>query len=133
MNIIGQQGYQLLIERSIALAKTFAELIEQHEDFEIITAPQLNILTYRFCPKPFKQNASLETLNELNTQLQKRQREQGKSFVSRTRFRHPEPSGQTHSVLRAVLANPLTKEEHLKAVLTEQSEIGHQWIQEQSS
>ncbi len=129
IRIIGKQGYELLVERSLSLAKTFAEMIDEHPDFELITAPQLNILTYRFYPKAWSSKLTLEITNELNIQLQKRQRERGQSFVSRTRFRHPEPSGPSYSVLRAVLANPLTKIEHLKGVLEEQVELGEQWLQ----
>jgi glutamate decarboxylase len=129
IRIIGKQGYELLVERSLSLAKTFAKMIDEHPDFELITAPQLNILTYRFYPKAWSSKLTLEITNELNIQLQKRQRERGQSFVSRTRFRHPEPSGPSYSVLRAVLANPLTKTEHLKGVLEEQVKLGEQWLQ----
>lgn len=129
IRIIGKQGYELLVERSLSLAKTFAKMIEAHPDFELITQPQLNILTYRFYPRAWSSRLTLELANELNIQLQKRQRERGQSFVSRTKFRHPEPSGPSYSVLRAVLANPLTKTEHLEGVLKEQVELGEQWLQ----
>ena len=31
-------------------AKTFANMIDEQPDFELVTRPELNILTYRYCP-----------------------------------------------------------------------------------
>lgn len=127
LRIFGRKGYELLIDRNIAMAQTFMTMIEQSDDFEIISKPELNILTYRYHPKDVSLNH--EQLNALNIKLQKQQRENGKSFVSRTQFRHPEPKGPTTTVLRVVLANPLTKEEHLQDVLKEQRQLGKALIQ----
>lgn len=131
-SIIGRKGYELLIDTGIERARTFADMIQQHPDFELISEPELNILTYRYCPAAIQQ-----ALNEMTAQqraavnslldqvcqlLQKYQREAGKTFVSRTRLqvtRH----GMELTVLRAVLANPLTTHEILEAVLAEQCEI----------
>ena len=52
----------------------------------------------------------------------KDQREAGRTFVSRTRLQTPE-SGRQITVLRVVLANPLTTDDHLKSVLDEQCTI----------
>ena len=99
--------------------------------YEVIT--ELNILTYRYCPEPVQQalvdaskalrcriNNLLDLVNRL---IQKAQREYGKTFVSRTRLRVPPTSDKMVTVLRAVLANPLTTDEILAAVLEEQTEI----------
>jgi glutamate decarboxylase len=58
--------------------------------------------------------------------LQKYQREAGKTFVSRTRLRVPSHGGQELTVLRVVLANPLTTDDVLAAVLDEQCAIVQQ-------
>lgn len=131
LHIFGRQGYELLIHHNMDLARMFAELIEQHSEFELVTPPETNILTYRYVPT---QGLNLDeanyssTLSELNTRLQKQQRESGKSFVSRTNFRHPEPDGEPITVLRSVLANPLTKREHLVEILEEQVAIGRKLL-----
>ncbi|MDC0603596.1 pyridoxal-dependent decarboxylase, partial [Aliiglaciecola sp.] len=49
-NIFGRQGYELLIDQSIEKARRFAQLIEQHAHFELVTAPTLSLLTYRVKP-----------------------------------------------------------------------------------
>jgi len=54
--------------------------------------------------------------------LQKDQREAGKTFVSRTRLQ-TSGSGQQITVLRVVLANPLTTDNILRSVLHEQCTI----------
>ena len=133
LSIIGRKGYELLIDLGIEKARRFAELIDVHKNFELITAPELNILTYRYNPAWLQAQlaqltaAQLEQVNlrlDLITQeVQKRQREAGKTFVSRTRLRSARYPGCQISVFRAVLANPLTTEEILTAVLEEQCAI----------
>ncbi|MBL7661446.1 putative pyridoxal-dependent aspartate 1-decarboxylase [bacterium] len=122
LKIIGQQGYALLIDQGVAKAKLFAEMIDAEADFELISPPELNLLTYRFCGDGSLSNAQL---NELTVQIQKEQREAGKSFVSRTQI---EFSGQPTTVFRVVLANPLTSEKNLQDVLREQREIAERLI-----
>ncbi|MBF0245141.1 MAG: putative pyridoxal-dependent aspartate 1-decarboxylase [Planctomycetes bacterium] len=126
LTIFGRSGYELLMNRNIERAHRFAEMIGRTPDFEVLTRPLINILTYRYNPLPAGAEISvraLEELNELNTRIQKEQRDRGLSFVSRTRFRHPEPTGPQTVVLRAVLANPLTTDADLEAILEEQHAI----------
>ncbi len=134
-SIIGRKGYELLIDMGIERARTFAAMIRQHPDFELTSEPELNILTYRYCPLKVQQALAAATtqqrsgINELLDQvcqlLQKHQREAGKTFVSRTRLRVAHHDEEL-TVLRVVLANPLTTDEILGAVLAEQCEIVRQ-------
>ncbi|AWB68994.1 putative pyridoxal-dependent aspartate 1-decarboxylase [Saccharobesus litoralis] len=133
MNILGRKGYQLLIDRSIEQARYFAELINQQDDFELVSHPELCLLTYRYVPAPLKAilrsgNQVLisqvnEYLDDLTKYVQKRQREAGKSFVSRTRINPSIYQGQSITVFRVVLANPLTTQQILQDVLQEQREL----------
>lgn len=133
LSIIGRKGYELLIDLGIEKARRFAELIDEHENFELITAPELNILTYRYNPAWLQKKleqlapAQLEQVNQrldlITQEVQKRQREAGKTFVSRTRLRSARYPDCQISVFRSVLANPLTTEEILAAVLKEQCAI----------
>ncbi|QDF68485.1 putative pyridoxal-dependent aspartate 1-decarboxylase [Shewanella sp. SNU WT4] len=142
LQIIGQQGYEILINRSINNARAFAEKIANHPDFELTSAPELCLLTYRYVPalvkhalahaKIHNDDASLEQLNSLLDDLcqhmQKTQREMGKSFVSRTRiplasFTQAKSALRKSVVFRVVLANPLTTLDILDAVLIEQAHI----------
>jgi len=132
LSIIGRKGYELLIDLGIERAKAFAKMIKNNPDFELTSVPQLNILTYRYCPKDVQQKLTLATekqseqinllLDQVNQLLQKDQREAGKTFVSRTRLLFSQ-NKQERTVLRVVLANPLTTDEILESVLVEQCTI----------
>jgi glutamate decarboxylase len=65
-------------------------------------------------------------LDKIIEAMQKRQREAGKTFVSRTSLAPGRYNGNTITVFRVVMANPLTTEEILAAVLDEQCEIATQ-------
>ncbi|QIR14111.1 pyridoxal-dependent aspartate 1-decarboxylase PanP [Shewanella aestuarii] len=137
LQIIGREGYEILINNSLEKARYFADLIEQHQEFELVTYPELCLLTYRYVPQSvqLKLNQAIadnqvELVTKINglldglTQfIQKHQREQGKSFVSRTRIRPAKYQRQPTTVFRVVLANPLTSHEILAEVLNEQAQI----------
>ena len=133
LRVIGRKGYEMLIDRSIVKARTFADMIKQDEDFELISEPELCLLTYRYVPKEIQaklKDADKETkldiyasLNRFTASMQKRQREAGRSFVSRTRLTPAKYDHQPTVVFRVVLANPLTSKAILKDILAEQKEL----------
>src|SRR5690606_19939409 len=43
-------AYEILIDQGIEKARAFAKMIRQHPNFELISEPELNILTYRYRP-----------------------------------------------------------------------------------
>ncbi len=135
LSIIGRKGYELLIDMGIERARRFAALIRQQTDFELTSTPELNILTYRYAPQSIRQlmvgmtlsqkcQANL-LLDQVNQFIQKVQREAGKTFVSRTRLRSKNYGTKVITVLRVVLANPLTTDEILQNVLYEQLELAN--------
>ncbi|HDZ9532799.1 TPA: putative pyridoxal-dependent aspartate 1-decarboxylase [Vibrio cholerae] len=136
MHIISRPGYQLLIDQSIEKARYFADLIDAQTDFELVSQSELCLLTYRYLPAHVRmaleksqgvQRAQLnELLNELTKFIQKKQRETGKSFVSRTQLNPHQWDKLATIVFRVVLANPLTTKEILHNVLDEQREIAQQ-------
>ena len=133
MHIFGRRGYELLIDRSIEKAVTFADMIAKHPDFELTTSPTLSLLTYRVCPAGLQEKVKHageatkhkinEKLDRLTVIVQKQQREAGKSFVSRTRLEAPEYPTNCITVFRVVLANPLTSTQDLRNILNEQHVI----------
>ena len=133
LRVIGRKGYEMLIDRSIKKAKYFADLIKADEDFELISEPELCLLTYRYVPKQIKQAIAeadektridiFASLNRFTASMQKRQRESGRSFVSRTRLTPAQYDNQPTVVFRVVLANPLTSGVILKEILAEQKEL----------
>ena len=135
LRVFGRKGFELLIDYGIEQAARFAALINAHPDFELVTPPQLNVLTYRFHPGQLGARGTAvhtKRLNHLNIALQRRQRRRGVSFVSRTTL-HPSAYPRPIVVLRVVLANPLTTMSHLKEILAEQTEIGHELLAEMVS
>jgi glutamate decarboxylase len=133
LKILAREGYEILIDQGIDKAKTFAEMIEAEPDFELVTRPELNILTYRYCPEKVQealaiadplQAEKLNTcLNRITKFIQKTQRERGKAFVSRTRLEPARYYNFPCIVFRVVLANPLTTKEILADILAEQREL----------
>ncbi len=132
LHVLGKSGYQLLIDQSIQKAKLFAEMINRHPDFELITEPTLSLLTYRYCPAQvqtvlqsgeYDTHVINENLDSLIKAIQKQQREAGKSFVSRTRLGINAYPNECITVFRVVIANPLTTVAHLNDILEEQVKI----------
>lgn len=133
LHIIGRSGYEILIDQGIEKARAFADMILADEHFELISEPELNILTYRYVPPFVKQklasataaevDAITDLLNRLTRLIQKTQRARGKSFVSRTRITPERYERRLTTVFRVVLANPLTSHQILRDVLAEQKII----------
>ena len=133
LSIIGRKGYEIIIDQNVGKAKAFAQMIEEHDDFELITAPELNILNYRYVPRAIQEklkNSSAsqqekinEALDKVNLRIQKQQRAAGKTFVSRTRFGQKKYHDQAVSMFRVVMANPMTTIQTLQSILDEQSEL----------
>ena len=133
LRIFGRKGYEILLDRGIELAAEFSGMILDSQDFELTTAPELNILTYRFVPVNLRKKwdtlpqdakfAVNSLLSELTVNIQKTQRDNGQSFVSRTTFEIPSQGRQSLTVFRVVLANPLTTRQVLDDVLAEQRVI----------
>jgi glutamate decarboxylase len=133
LHIISRQGYEMLINQSIDKAHYFSTLITKHQDFELVTKPELCLLTYRYVPKAVQvlleqanvvqQKMINDLLDCLTKFIQKRQRENGKSFVSRTRIEVGKYNNAKVLVFRVVLANPLTSNNILDDILAEQCEL----------
>ena len=133
LKIMGAKGYALLIDHGIETAKAFAEEIEKRDNFQLVTRPVLNILTYRYCPAGIQERLALSdgaekerinaALSLANRDLQRFQREAGNSFVSRTTLRHNAFSPCEIVVLRAVIMNPMTDMGTLHDILDEQEDI----------
>ncbi|MDX9787213.1 MAG: putative pyridoxal-dependent aspartate 1-decarboxylase [Desulfobacterales bacterium] len=133
LKIMGTNGYALLIDHGIRTAREFADEIERRADFELTTPPTLNILTYRLYPAKLKQAFAdqnkagkkriYDILNNINRDVQRHQREAGKSFVSRTSLKGVEPWADERVVLRVVIMNPMTDIRILREILDEQERI----------
>jgi glutamate decarboxylase len=133
LKIMGTNGYALLLEHGVETAKAFAEEIQRRDNFELVTRPTLNILTYRVCPAGMQKALITgdanqkkiinKKLNAINRAVQRIQRESGLSFVSRTTlYLNNTPEGEV-VVLRCAIMNPMTDMKILNNILDEQEEI----------
>lgn len=141
LRVIGRRGYEILIDLGIGKAGQFAKMIKASTNFELITEPELNLLTYRFVPELARdlltkataeeRVAINEILNSLTESIQKMQRQRGKTFVSRTLLEGAAHNGQLLNVFRVVLANPLTTRHILADILIEQAAYGEQLFEDE--
>jgi putative pyridoxal-dependent aspartate 1-decarboxylase len=125
LQLIGAEGYAFLMEANLENARNMADLIAARPEFELLVAPETNILLFRGLPArlrhPRGQRFSVEAnaaINIFNEQLQKRQSEAGRTFVSRTTIEVPACApGVPMVALRAVISHPLLEESHMRIVL----------------
>ena len=142
---LGRNNYEKLMEHSLNLGHTFAQLINSSDCFELTSEVKSNIVTWRYVPSVWKKkieqikkslsakknagvrDAALQQvttlLNEATVEIQKIQRQRGRSFVSRTTLESV-ITGFDTVVFRAVLFHPLTSSKILSEVLQEQKSIG---------
>lgn len=132
LNLIGLKGYEFLIDEGIRKTQYMANRISMMPEFELLAEPETNLLTYRYIPEQLRETAAKKQLtevdnqliNKINETLQKTQRQIGRTFISRTTKTTTSFGKEIPIiVLRAVIANPLTTEEDIDAVLKDQIEI----------
>jgi len=131
LNLIGQAGYEGLINRGMQRSQEMAKLIGDRAEFELLAEPETNILLYRYIPDPWRTPTRHQTLtpsdqqsiNQFNQALQQAQFTAGRSFVSRTTVTTAHYGAEPITALRIVLANPLTTPADLEAVLEDQIQI----------
>ncbi|MGV2831540.1 amino acid adenylation domain-containing protein [Myxosarcina sp. GI1(2024)] len=133
LHIIGKRGYEILIDNSIEKAQYFSRLIELLEPFELLMKPALNIVNYRYIPEDLRAKTrqkslsenDIQRINQLNTQIQKEQFEEGLTFVSKTTIVDKNYE-QEIVVFRTVLSNPNTTTTDLQSVLEDQLRLANQ-------
>src|SRR5262249_14976313 len=128
-HVFGRDGYAALTEESIRKARRLADRIGDLPEFELLAEPDTNLVLYRYVPAAWRDRllgggltpADHDALNRFNQRLHKAQRRAGRTYVSRTMLFHTRYGRDVPVVaLRAVVANPLTTEADLAAVLQDQ-------------
>ena len=136
--VLSRQGIGDLVEQGIEKTRRLAESIAAHPAFQLIGSPEINILNYRYLPRPVRHQGShsLEEnrlISAAVTQIQERQFLQGKTFVSRTEILSERHCAQKITVFRVVIANPLTTHEDLLETLAEQLEIAAEHVERRTT
>jgi putative pyridoxal-dependent aspartate 1-decarboxylase len=132
LSVIGRRGYGFLINEGIRKTQYMTKAVRARQEFELLLEPEINILNYRYLPEAFREKArgklltapDNDSISRFNESLQKAQRRAGHSFVSRTKLDASCYGKATPiAALRAVIANPLTTESDIDAVLDEQVKV----------
>lgn len=132
LNLLGSKGYEFLIDEGIRKTQYMAARICAMPEFELLAQPDTNLLIYRYIPESLRELAAKKQLteidhqfiNQFNKRLQKIQRQEGRTFISRTTKTTICFDKEIQIIaLRAVLANPLTTENDIDAVLNDQIQI----------
>lgn len=132
LKLIGLKGYEFLIDEGIRKTQYMAARISAMPEFELLAKPDTNLLIYRYIPEQFRDviaknhltEKDNKIINNFNEILQKMQRQIGRTFISRT-TKTTVKSGKKIPVIamRAVIANPLTTEKDIDAVINDQIQI----------
>lgn len=139
LKVFGTTGYGTLINHSLELTRKFETMVNESNCFQATSQVQTNIFTYRYLPEGWKEKLNAQKdkleipqslltfandfLNSLNVEIQKVQRQNGRSFVSRTTLESVFPGHET-VVFRVLPFNPLTTPHILADILSEQKVIG---------
>src|SRR5262245_43190589 len=132
LHVFGRKGYAALVEESLRKASWLIDRIKDLPDFELLADPDSNIVLYRCVPAAWRDRllggdltpADHQALNRFNERLHKAQRRAGRTYVSRTTLFHTRHGRDVPVVaLRAVIANPMTTEADLAAVLKDQQAL----------
>lgn len=111
----GADGIGALYDHLCAVTRTLYDALAQREDFEVMHAPESNILCFRWIGSIGKSQSSLD---EMNRELRERYNRSGRGWITSTVL-------DGRRVLRVTLMNPRTSEEHvirLMAGLTEEAQ-----------
>ena len=104
--IHGEKFFEDYIDYTHDLARDFAKLINEQDDFELAVEPQSNIVCFRY----IKEGLSNDELNDLQVEIRDKIMKSGDFYLVKTGLR-----GNTY--LRVSLMNPMTKIEHLEKLL----------------
>lgn len=108
-SIIKTHGIEIFnqyITRQYDLARTFADLIIEHNKFELALEPSSNIVCFRY----YLEDMKLNELNELNHNIRTRLLEKGEFYIVETNVKEK-------TYLRTSLMNPFTQLSHLEELL----------------
>ncbi len=102
----GEGFFEKYIEHTYQLAREFAELIRENEDFELANEPESNIVCFRLLKKGLQD----EELNSLNLAIRESIIQKGKYYIVQT-------SIQKNLFLRISIMNPFTRFSALQELL----------------
>ncbi|MNG14901.1 L-2,4-diaminobutyrate decarboxylase [compost metagenome] len=95
---LGRERFAAMIDYTLQLALNTAEQIRQTKSLELLAAPTLNAVVFRYIPSLEMESAQAD---ELNHRIRDRLLESGRAVIARTRAKEK-------ACLKLTLLNPLT-------------------------
>ena len=102
---------------NVQCAEYLAELIRQQDDLELVVAPQLSILCFRYRPVDTDDAA----VDQINTMIREHIQLEGEYLMSATQV-------NGRPVLRVCIINPATRAEHIEGLLDSVLRIGRSLV-----
>ena len=102
---------------NVQCAEYLAELIRQQDDLELVVAPQLSILCFRFRPV----DTDAAAVDQVNTMIRDQIQLEGEFLMSATQV-------NGRPVLRVCIINPATRAEHIEGLLDSVLRIGRSLV-----
>ncbi len=103
-------------------AEYLAALVRHHEDLDLIVAPQLSILCFRFDPRGFGE----DEVDRINSSIRDQVQLEGDYLMSASRI-HGRP------VLRVSIINHATRAEHIEGLIDSVLRIGRSLLRDRTS
>lgn len=113
----GTRAYAQRIAHDVALARYLADLVEDHEDLELMAPVELSICCFRYVPRDLRDKGEDEYLDALNERLMAAVQTDGRVYFSNAVLRD-------RFVLRCCIVNFRTEAEHLETVVAVATELG---------
>jgi aromatic-L-amino-acid decarboxylase len=115
----GVDGYTASIERDLALADRLAERVRKSDDLQLMAAPSLSIVCFRFAPRSVRNDA--DKLNQLNKRLLEAVQLGGDAFLSSTTI-------NGSFCLRACVINHRSTEQDIDFLLAHVGQTGEKLL-----
>lgn len=116
LQTVGRQTLAQMLDTTIDLASSTAQLIKDDPAFELAAYPTINAVAFRYCPQLTK-NDLLERSNQINRQIRLNLITQGDAVIAQTKV-----GSYTH--LKFTLLNPRTTLSDIQGLLTQIKEMG---------
>ncbi|HEX2294163.1 MAG TPA: pyridoxal-dependent decarboxylase [Actinomycetota bacterium] len=113
----GTRAYSERIAHDVALARYLAELVEEHDELELVAPVELSICCFRYVPRDLRGGGHDEYLDRLNERLMAAVQADGRVYFSNAVL-------HDRFVLRCCIVNFRTEAEHLEAVVAVTTELG---------
>jgi L-2,4-diaminobutyrate decarboxylase len=109
----GIEVFEQNINQLFDATRDFAEMISARSNFELLVAPEANILNFRYINQEIEQD-----LNDINTSIRQQLIESGEFYIVQTTV-------NDQKYLRCTIMNPFTNKDHFRALLNEIENIGN--------